>query len=299
MPVIKGNSMRLWFFQIRGPFLILSVVLVAVGVAAAYHEGFENWLYAFLLVFGVMLSHVSVNLFNELSDYRTGVDEFTVRTPFSGGSGLLQSRQISLKAVAFAAYAALIFSAAIGFYLWRFSGWVIPILMVSGALAVRFYTSHLTQWLMGEAVAGLTLGTFVVLGSYYALTRHLNFEIIIVSIPPGILTFLLLFLNEFPDVEADRKGGRHHLVIHFGREKSSKIYLYFLALAYLILFASPFVADLPRTMLISLATLPLAVKAARGATQNYNDMAKLVPTLALNVGIVIMTDLLLSIGFFI
>ena len=43
-----------------------------------------------LLVIGVVLAHVSVNLFNEISDYKSKIDENTVRTPFSGGSGMLQ-----------------------------------------------------------------------------------------------------------------------------------------------------------------------------------------------------------------
>ena len=44
-----------------------------------------NWLHAIMLVIGVVLSHVSVNLFNEYSDFKTRIDFNTNRTPFSGG----------------------------------------------------------------------------------------------------------------------------------------------------------------------------------------------------------------------
>ena len=74
---------------------------------------------------------------------------------------------------------------------------------------------------LGELFAGLSLGTLVVLGTYISMTASpgtplkqlLPAEVIWISIPPGILTSLLLLINQFPDVEADKKGGRKHLVI--------------------------------------------------------------------------------------
>ena len=84
--------------------------------------------------------------------------------------------------------------------------------MISGGLAIRFYTPFFAKWLVGELISGLCLGTFVVMGTYMALTGQLNIPTIIISIPPGILTTLLLLLNEFPDADADKMGGRYHLI---------------------------------------------------------------------------------------
>jgi 1,4-dihydroxy-2-naphthoate octaprenyltransferase len=39
--------------------------------------------------------HVAVNALNEASDYKTGIDFNTERTPFSGGSGTLPAEQLS------------------------------------------------------------------------------------------------------------------------------------------------------------------------------------------------------------
>jgi 1,4-dihydroxy-2-naphthoate octaprenyltransferase len=172
----------------------------------------------------VVLTHISVNLFNELSDYRTGIDRHTFRTPFSGGSGMMQAGKTSPGAVAFAAYSSMAVSAAIGLYFFALRGWLILVFMIFGAVAIRFYTPVLARWLLGELFSGLTLGSFVVMGTYYALSGRLGIDIILLSIPPGILTSMLLFLNEFPDAEADRKGGRYHLVIHLGKKKSSTLY---------------------------------------------------------------------------
>lgn len=288
------NTIKIWFQQIRGPFLILSVVLVLLGISTAYHDGYLRCVYSALLMIGVISANISVNLFNELSDYYSKIDAYTIRTPFSGGSGMLQARKTSPKAVRIAAYGTMITAGIIGTYFFIVSGWLILILMLIGGLAIRFYTTHFTKWLLGELVAGLSMGTFVILGVYYSLSGHLTLEVLLISIPPGILTALLLFLNEFPDTEADRKGGRHHLIIHFGKEKCAKIYVYILGMVYLIILISPLISSVPYTILIALITLPLAVKAGIVVLEQYNDTTKLIPALGMNVMIVILTDLFLG-----
>lgn len=294
----KDNIIKTWFLQIRGPFLILSIVLVLLGIAIAYRSGVVHWAHAGLLMIGVLMTHVSVNLFNEYSDFQTKIDSFTHRTPFSGGSGLLQAEKTSPKAVLITAYVMMILSAMIGFYFVWVSGWMIIIFMIIGGLSIRFYTSHLARWLLGEFFAGLALGTFVILGVCYALTGYLTLDIIWISIPPGILTFLLLFLNEFPDTEADQKGGRYHLVIYFGKQKASRIYMGTLIVIYLSILPAPFILDVPLTVWIALLTLPMAAKSISIVMKYYDNTSMLIPAMGMNVGIVILTDLLLAIGYF-
>ena len=295
---MKGSDLRIWLQQIRAPFLILAVVLVLIGIAVARWEGDADAAGAFLLMVGVVLAHVSANLFNELSDSRTGIDSETRRTPFSGGSGMLQAGRTSIRAVTLAAYGTLIAAALIGFYFCLVSGWLILGFMICGGLAIRFYTSHFTRWGIGEAISGITLGSFVVLGTRYALGGRLSWGTALVSVPAGILTFLLLFLNEFPDLEADQKGGRRHLVIQYGRRRSSRIYIAGLASVYAVILAAPFVANVPYSVLFALLTLPFAARAGYLAFVHYDDIPRLVPALALNVTVVILTDFLLAGGFF-
>jgi 1,4-dihydroxy-2-naphthoate polyprenyltransferase len=289
----------IWLLQIRAPFLVLAVFLTLVGAAVALHDGFWNGPHLLLLIAGVVAAHASVNLFNELSDFRTGIDKHTVRTPFSGGSGMLQSRQTSPQMVRLVAYSLLFFSGLIGVYFCFKSGWLILIFMLSGGIAIRFYTSHLAKILLGEVFSGLTLGTFVVLGTYYALTSHLTREIIFVSIPPGILTALLLFLNEIPDSQADRAGGRKHLVIQLGKKKSSVVYAFFMGLVYAFIISTPWVVHAPRLIWLGLLTIPLAVKASVTALKFHNSNKKMVPAQAMNTLTVLLTDLFLAVAYFI
>jgi len=296
--VRNKRLLAVWLQQIRAPFLALSVALTLVGIATAYWHGFGHLGRSLLLVAGVVLAHAAVNLFNELSDSQTGIDAHTVRTPFSGGSGMLQAGKTTARQVRLAAYGTLLAAGAIGLYFCLVSGWPILVLMVTGAIAIRFYTSHLSKWLIGEVVSGLTLGSFVVIGVHYALASFMSLDIIYISAIPGILTALLLFLNEFPDAGADRRGGRRHLVIFFGKKKSSVIYAGAVLLLFVLIAAGPFVQNIPYTELIALAALPLGVAAVILTLKHHDDPARMVPAQGLNVALVILTDLLLAAAYF-
>lgn len=290
--------LKIWVQQIRAPFLALSVVLVLIGIAAARYDGYVHWGHSLLLMAGVIMAHVSVNLFNELSDHHTKIDFHTMRTPFSGGSGMLQAGKTSPTAVKMMAYSTLAIAGAVGAYFCFVSGWWVLLFMIVGGSAVRFYTSHLARWLAGELVAGLTLGSLVVIGVYYALSGSFTLETAWVAIPPGILTSLLLFLNEFPDAEADEAGGRRHLVIQWGKRRSAVMYVAGLVLVYLIILLGPVVVGVPLLSMMALLTIPLSVKAGMVVLKYNENSSHLLPALGMNVGIVILTDALLALGYF-
>jgi len=293
------DSIKIWADQIRVPFLILSVLLVLLGGATAFNDGQFKGLVFVLCMIGVTLAHVAVNLFNEFSDYQTGIDTHTKRTPFSGGTGNLQKGLTTPRAVRSAAIGTLLAALLIGIYLTFISSWILMIFIVTGGLAAVFYTTHLSRWMLGELAAGICLGTFVVLGTYYAQASTLSASVVWASIPSGILTALLLLLNELPDLEADIRGGRRHLVIVMGRKKAAALYTIALGITYLIIIAGVIFSSLPGTTLLALLTLPLAVKAASGALRHYENLEALVPALGANVGVVLGTNLFMAIGYFI
>ncbi len=81
----------------RAPFLLLPPTLVASGAAAAAWDGAFSWLHSVLALIGLVVLHMAVNILNEWSDMRTGIDLATERTPFSGGSGTLPAGDMSAR----------------------------------------------------------------------------------------------------------------------------------------------------------------------------------------------------------
>lgn len=283
-----------WAAQVRAPFLILSVLLVALGGAAAWRDGAFRLVPFLLSMLGVTLAHVAVNLFNELSDHATGIDDHTRRTPFSGGSGTLQAGLLTPRAVRAVALATLAIPAVIGAYLTATTGWPVAAFALAGGAACVLYTPHLARWSLGEASAGITLGSFVVLGTYWVQAERLTAAVVLLSVPAGIATALLLFLNEFPDADADRAGGRRHLVILLGHRGAAILYALCLAVMYGVIVAGAATGTLPLASLLALLTSPLALRAARLALRHGHEHEPMLPALGANVALVLGTDFLLA-----
>ncbi|MHB9031030.1 MAG: UbiA family prenyltransferase [Candidatus Latescibacterota bacterium] len=293
------TKMQIWLKETRANFLILSVLLVMIGGAAGLRAGSFHPGVFVLTVIGVVLAHVSVNLFNEYSDWRTGIDQHTRKTPFSGGSGTLQAGHLKPGQVKAAAWGTLFGAFLIGLGLAFRSGWPVLALMAAGGLTTIYYTEHLTRWTLGELASGITLGSFVVLGAYYVQTGLFDSTIIWVSIPPGILTALLLFLNEFPDAEADRAGGRRHLVIVLGKPLAAKLYAFLLLAVYGVIAGGLAAGALPKGTLLAFLTFPVAIKAALLTLRYSTDIERMLPAQGMNVITVLATDFLLAAGLLI
>jgi len=295
-----------WLKQTRANFLILAVFLNAIGIGLAYKyisAGIILHISDFVvIILGTVAAHISVNLFNEYSDYRTGIDFHTNRTPFNGGSGMLVQGHTRPSAVLGAAIGTMLFAMAIGLYYSFTSHWFLFIIIGVGAASILGYTEVLAKYLLGELFAGLSLGSLVVIGTYVALTGSPSLsvsqliprEVWLLSIPPGILTALLLLLNEFPDIEADKQGGRNHLLVRFGKKKGAYIYSAGAIITYLIILVLPLVGISSYWIYIALIPLPLVVMNIRTTLLYNNDISKFVPALGGNVIAVLVTDLLLA-----
>ncbi len=301
------SKLQIWLAQTRANFLLLAVFLVLIGLAyaAKYNpEGTFNWWSAILIMAGTISAHISVNLLNELSDLHTKIDYMTQRTPFSGGSGMLTAGKTRPGQVRFAALFTLILSTGVGAYFTITAHWTIALISILGALTIVFYTNTLARYMLGEFFAGLALGTLVVIGAYIAmngtpgtaLTALVPIEVCLISIPPGILTFLLLLLNEFPDVEADKTGGRKHLVIRFGKKTAAKIYAAGLFVTFAIILLLPLLQIASFWLYLALLPLPMALKASQTTVKHAENTEKLVPAMGMNVMIVLATDLLIAIS---
>jgi len=294
-------TVKIWLRQIRAPFLVVTLVSVFLGASVAVYQGHPiNALYLGLAFLGALLAHVSVNVLNEYFDYRSGVDFKTVKTPFSGGSGVLIEGLLNPRTVYAVGLLCIAGILAIGGYFiyvyWDYGLVLIP-LGVVGLATIYFYTTHITRSPLACVVApGLGFGPIMVLGTYFALTGGYSLAAGLASLVPFFLVSNLLLLNQFPDVEADRSVARHHLPIAIGRKASADVYSLLLLAAYVALIVSVSLKVLPYMALIGLLTAPLAVMAAAGARRYHDQMENLVPVMARNVLLTLLFPLLVSVG---
>jgi 1,4-dihydroxy-2-naphthoate octaprenyltransferase len=208
----------------RAPFLLLPVTLVALGTAVAACDGYLSWPRTILALVGLLGLHAAVNAFNEASDFRTGIDLHTSRTPFSGGSGTLPAGELSPAAAVALAVVGSSIGLATGVWLLFLVGPALLPIVLLGAVATLGYSDLLARHYLGELFAGLGLGGLPVLGTALVQGGPLGPPALLAALPAFLLTFNLLLLNEFPDEAADRAGGRRNLVLLLGRRGAARLY---------------------------------------------------------------------------
>jgi 1,4-dihydroxy-2-naphthoate octaprenyltransferase len=273
----------------------LPVTLVAAGAAAAAVDGaFDAGRTAIALI-GLVGLHVAVNAFNEVSDYRSGIDLKTERTPFSGGSGTLPAGRLSPRAALAVAWGGALVGLATGVFFLVVVGWELLPIVAIGALATLAYTDLLAKLYVGELFAGLGLGALPVIGTAMVQEGWFGPAALAASVPAFCMTFNLLLLNEFPDEKADRAGGRRNLVLLLGRLGAARVYAAVALIVPLWIAVAVFAGYFPRTALIAVLPSLLLLPPLRWVFGNPSGP---VPNAALgaNVAWILGTNLLLALG---
>ncbi len=280
----------------RAPFLLLPFTLVAAGAAAGAYEGAFRWSRTVLALVGLVALHAAVNTLNEVSDMRRGIDLHTRRTPFSGGSGTLPSGRLAPRAALVFGLAAAALGLAVGLVLLGAIGWPLVPFLALGAVSVLAYSDLFARMGLGELFAGLGLGLLPVAGTALVQDGRLGAAAVTAGLPAFFMTFNLLLLNEFPDEEADRAGGRRNLVLILGRRRAAVVYSVMGLLVPVSLVLGWLAGWLPAIALAAAVPSLLLVRPLRWAFARPDEPVP-IPALASNVVWNLATNSLLAAAF--
>jgi len=287
----------------RAQFSTSLVVSVLVGTAIAWHEGVFHWGYFLLTLPGIVFVNLGQNMANDYFDHLSGNDEINRElTPFSGGSRTIQEGILSARQVLMFSLFFFLIGIAIGLYLALARGWPVLWLGMAGIFIAFFgnappfrlnYVGHG----LGELATFIGSGPLIVLGSYYVQSQRATYEALWASIPVGLLGAAILWINDFPDYEADRAVGKNTLIVLLGRERAVWGYVTLLVSSYAVVIVGIVLGVLPYTLLLALITLPLAYRGIRGAMRFHSNTSKLIPTSATTIQLHLANALLLCLGY--
>ena len=210
------------FLASRPKFLTASASPVLVGSALGFAiAGTFNWPLFLLALFAIMALHSGANIANDYFDHLSGNDWANKNvTPFSGGRQFIQQNILSPKTTLAASLFCLALGVSLGLvilYLTR--SWFILILGLTGLLGGFFYTAppvKLGYRGVGEIVIAFLFGILPVYGSYYLQTGLIDIIPLPAACIVGILIFLIIFINEFPDLPADAAVNKKTFVVRLG-----------------------------------------------------------------------------------
>lgn len=297
-------SIKIWLAELRAPFFTASFVPVILGAMMAWHEtrSFDLF-YLILTLIGVLALHAATNTLNDYFDYRSGNDLLNreANRPFDGGSPFLVDGRLNAKAVYRFGFSALLLGIGIGLFLaFRKGWWILPMGLI-GVGTAYFYVEprvRLASRGLGELLTGLCFGPLVVVGTYYVQAQEISSGALMAGITVGFLITNVLFINQFPDQEADRAVGKNHWVVRLGKKKAAKVFVLLVSAVYASVAAGILMGLLPKVSLITFATIPISLKGLLVTLREYDHSPKLRPVQALTILTHLSTGLLLSLSFY-
>jgi 1,4-dihydroxy-2-naphthoate octaprenyltransferase len=288
----------------RVPFLILAPICVFLGASMSYsQQGTVDYALLTIAALGAIFAHIAVNTLNEYQDYNSGLDLKTVRTPFSGGSGLLCQQPELLPLVKTAAIVTTLLTFFVGIYFIALHGLAVITLVPMGLLGIAIIISY-TKWINKHPficliAPGLCFGLLMVAGTQLILSGEQAISAWAIGLIPFFLVNNLLLLNQYPDIDADKSIGRNHFPIAFGIKASNSAFALFTVCSTLLICFYISEKLLPTMSAIALIPQALAYVALYGAIKFGANIGQQPKYLACNVACALLTPLALAISIFI
>jgi 1,4-dihydroxy-2-naphthoate octaprenyltransferase len=150
---------------------------------------------------------------------------------------------------------------------------------------------------LGELAVALGFGPVMLLGAYVVQTGRLAWEPVVLSLVPGILISLILFVNEIPDRGGDAQAGKRTLPVRLSPDVVRTAYLVGGLAAFGIIVAGVGFGLMPWPTLVALAAVPLVFRVHQGLKAHYDSPYALMAVMGTNVNLNLVVGGLLLVGY--
>lgn len=283
----------------RPAFLSVTLFGCTVGLASAYWSGAViEPLAAFATVTFAIVAHAGINVINDYYDGISGADAANEERlfPFTGGSRFIQNGVLSPLATAAFGYGLLAAVIPAGLWLTYRSAPGLVLIGMAG-LAVGWAYSAPPLKLMSRGLGELAVASgwlLVVAGADFVQRGGFSFTPVASGAGYALLVANVLYMNQFPDVRADRRAGKRTLVVRLGPNAARWGYVAIATLAYGWLAACIALGTLPLAAAPALATAALSASAARLLFIHANHPSRLAPPIVRTIGAANLHGLTLS-----
>lgn len=280
------HDLHAGFWRLADPKITLaSMASILLGAAAAVHVGARAWDWLALVVLGIFALEWAKNASGEVYDFASGADQAVGeadRSPFSGGKRVLVDGLLSVRetwAIAIAGYA-LCIAAGLTIALLREPA-VLWLGLAGVALAFFYHAPPLKLsyrgW--GEAAVFVAYGPLICAGTFLVMTRTLPGWVVWLGLPLGVLIAAFLWINEFPDYQADAGARKQTLVVRLGRRRAARWFVVLLIAAFTLLPVSLAFGVPVGALAATVAVVP-AADAAHRLLEAPEDTRRVVPAQA-------------------
>lgn len=224
MENVKTNSIKAWVLAARPKTLAAAATPVLLGCSLAASDGWLQFIPALLCFLFAFTMQIDANFINDFFDYLKGSD----REDRLGPERACAQGWITLNAMKHGIASATILSCIWGVIILFFSGLeMIPV----GLLCILFaflYTAGpypLAYHGWGDVLVIIFFGFVPVGCTYYTMCHDWTWSVTIACMASGLVSDLLLMLNNYRDRDQDKISGKKTLVVRLGALAGRWMYL--------------------------------------------------------------------------
>lgn len=302
-PARFTNPVSRYFAATRPPFLSATLVAALLGLASAVHGGLQLQLnFALVTLLFAVVAHAGVNVLNDYYDALNGTDDRNTGRifPFTGGSRFIQNGVLT--AAQMRNYGFVLMALVMLAGLWLMVQ-ATPLLLYVGlaglfigwAYSAPPFKLNSRGWGEFCVVAGIlsvTVGADLVQRHVFSLAPFL------IGLPYALLTANLLYINQFPDREADAAAGKLHWVARLEVKQARWGYVLIVATSYLLIAFACWYGYLPAMAMLAWLALPLSAQASRLLWRHADQAQRLAGAIQLTIGAMLLQGVLLSLVLF-
>ena len=261
-PAGRLDPVSKWLVLTRAAVLPMTLTAgLVAGLLAVRKPGF-SWGWYLLALLGILLAHVSNNLMNDLFDAEVGADTAEYPRALYAPHPIL-SGLISRRGLAGASLFVNVVDLVILITLTVARGWPILVFGLTGFFLSAAYTApplRLKKRALGELDVLLVWGPLMVGGTYYAALGRVSWQLILASLPYGLLCTAVLMGKHIDKIPWDAPAGTTTLPVLLREAAARRLTQMMMVAFYVLVVACCAVRALPWPALACLAALPALVK---------------------------------------
>ncbi len=290
---MKKHSFNEWVIAVRPWSFPASAMPIIVTLAFLFYKGSEiNWLYGLWTLIGMLLFHMTGNVWSDYFDFRKKVDADDTFGAKTLTTGMFKPEEIKRLAIGL-----LIVSIACGLGLFAVTG--LPLLWIglAGVLCTLLYPV-LKFNALGDLDILLAFAFLPTLGTSYAVTGAIDWSVLWIALPVGLITDGILHSNNTRDVITDKRAGITTMAMGLGSRFSAWLYGFEVIFPFIWVGVCSIIGIMPLTTLAIFLTLPVAIACAQTMMHSLTGGAGIIADLDVRTAnLQLLFSVLLTIAF--
>lgn len=226
---VRVNSLKAWILAARPKTLTGAAVPVMIGIACAV--AMYGWcgirvVPAVLCMLFALIMQVDANFVNDYFDFMKGTDD----EQRLGPKRACAQGWITASAMRRGLFVTTLLACIVGLHLVYYGGWEMIMVGLACVVFCFLYTISFSYIGLGDLLVLVFFGIVPVCMTYWltapptALTS-IPFAVVLMSIACGLIIDTLLVVNNYRDIDNDRRAGKLTLIVRIGERGGLVLYL--------------------------------------------------------------------------